>query len=171
MDTKRYVLSILVSNHSGVLRRVSSLFSRRNYNIESLSVGVTENESVSRVTVVTQGDEFIVGQIKSQVEKLEEVVKVEILNSDTSVYRELVLIKVSTGKENRAEVLEIASIFRARTVDVSLHSITLEITGDAKKVNGLLKLLSAYDILEIVRAGTVAITRGSARFAKGSQLN
>lgn len=171
MDTKRYVISILVSNHSGVLRRVSSLFSRRNYNIESLSVGITEDELVSRVTVVTTGDQFIVEQIKSQVEKLEEVIKVEILNTNTSVYRELVLIKISADKDNRAEIIEIANIFRARTIDISMKSITLEITGDAKKVNGLLALLSAFNVLEIVRAGTVAITRGDSRFAEGLELN
>lgn len=169
MDNK-YVLSILVSNNSGVLRRVSSLFSRRNYNIESLSVGETEDEKISRITVVTSGDEFIVGQIKSQVEKLVEVLKVEILNSVSSVYRELILVKVKTDSDNRAEILEISNIFRARTIDVSLTSLTLEITGDAKKINGFLNLLAGYNILEIVRAGTVAITRGDNRFADGVKL-
>lgn len=169
MDNK-YVLSLLVSNNSGVLRRVSSLFSRRNYNIESLSVGETEDERISRITVVTSGDENIVEQIKSQVEKLVEVLKVEIQNMISSVYRELLLIKVKTNSDNRAEILEIANIFRARTIDVSLTSLTLEITGDAKKVNGFLNLLSGYTILEIVRTGTVAITRGDNRFADGVKL-
>ena len=164
---QKYMLSILVNNNSGVLRRVSSLFSRRNYNIESLSVGETENELISRITVVTSGDEYIIEQIKSQVEKLEEVLKVEILNNISSVYRELLLVKVKTDSDNRAEILEISNIFRARTIDVSLTSLTLEITGDAKKVSGFLSLLSNYNILEIVRTGTVAITRGDNRFADG----
>lgn len=161
----KYVLSLLVENNSGVLRRVSGLFSRRNYNIESLSVGETEDESISRITIVTTGDEYIVEQIKSQVEKLVEVKKVEILDSASSIYRELLLVKVKTSPTNRAEILEISNIFRARTIDVSKTSLTLEITGDAKKLNGFLNLLYGYEILEIVRTGTVAIHRGDNRFA------
>lgn len=126
---KSYVLSVLVKNHSGVLRRVSSLFARRGYNIESLTVGVTENPKLSRMTVVVSGDEYIVDQITKQVSKLVEILNVEILDPETSVFRELVLIKVRTTRSTRAEILEISNIFRSRVVDVAENSLVLEATG------------------------------------------
>ena len=122
---KSYVLSVLVKNHSGVLRRVSSLFARRGYNIESLTVGVTENPKLSRMTVVVSGDEYTVDQITKQVSKLVEILNVEILDPETSVFRELVLVKVRTTRETRAEILEISNIFRSRVVDVAEHSLVL----------------------------------------------
>lgn len=140
---KRYVLSILVKNHSGVLRRVSSLFARRGYNIESLSVGVTQDTDVSRITVVVRGDEYIIDQIKKQVSKLIEVIKIELLDDDEAVYRELMLIKVKTTKATRAEILEIADIFRAHIIDVSISALVLEATGDNKKTGGAYQNASA----------------------------
>ena len=158
--TNRYVLSILVKNHSGVLRRVSSLFARRGYNIESLSVGVTQDTDVSRITVVVRGDEYIIDQIKKQVSKLVEVIKIELLDDDEAVYRELMLIKVKTTKATRAEILEIADIFRAHSVDVSISALVLEATGDNKKLAALIRMLQPFTVLEIVRTGLAAINRG-----------
>lgn len=166
---KRYVLSILAKNSSGVLRRISSLFARRGYNIESLSVGITEDPSVSRVTAVAKGDEYIVDQITKQVSKLVEVIGVEILDDDASVYRELILIKVKTTKSTRGEILEIANIFRAHVVDVSPSAIIFEATGDSKKILALLRMLEPFTILEIVRTGLAGIKRGGASFEEKVQ--
>lgn len=162
----KYVLSVLVKNHSGVLRRVSGLFARRGYNIESLTVGVTENPKVSRMTVVVCGDEYIVDQITKQVSKLVEVFKVEILPAETSVFRELLLVKVKTSKDSRAEILEISNIFRSRVVDVAADSLVLEATGDTNKLTALLKMLEPFTILELVRTGLTALQRGAAVFGK-----
>lgn len=164
METKKYILSILVNNEAGVLRRVSSLFARRGYNIESLAVGETEDAALSRITIVAVGDEYIIEQITSQVSKLIDVQRVEILDPVRSVFREMVLVKVKTTKTNRAEILEVANIFRARVIDVANTSLTLEVTGDAKKLSGFLELMEPFKILEIVRTGTVAIGRGEKKF-------
>ena len=161
---QRYVLSILVENHSGVLRRISSLFSRRGYNIESLTVGVTEDKTLSRMTVVVIGDEYIIDQIKKQVFKLIDVRKVEILGEAGSVFRELLLVKVRTSKSTRAEILEIADIFRAHIVDVSPSSLVLEATGDANKLQALTGMLEPFGIIEIVRTGLAAVKRGAEGF-------
>lgn len=157
---KRYVVSILVRNHSGVLRRVCGLFSRRNFNIESLSVGETETKGVSRITVTVCGDEYIIEQIVKQVSKLIEVISVERLHSSESVYRELTLIRIATTMDNRAEVIEFINIFRARIVDVAENSIIAEVTGDSGKVEAFIKALAPYQILELVRTGLTAIKRG-----------
>ena len=162
---KSYVLSVLVKNHSGVLRRVSSLFARRGYNIESLTVGVTENPKLSRMTVVVSGDEYTVDQITKQVSKLVEILNVEILDPETSVFRELVLVKVRTTRETRAEILEISNIFRSRVVDVAEHSLVLEATGDANKLNALIRMLEPFTVLEIVCTGFAAVRRGEKSFS------
>lgn len=162
---KSYVLSVLVKNHSGVLRRVSSLFARRGYNIESLTVGVTENPKLSRMTVVVSGDEYTVDQITKQVSKLVEILNVEILDPETSVFRELVLVKVKTTREARAEILEISNIFRSRVVDVAENSLVLEATGDANKLSALIKMLEPFTVLEIVRTGFAAVRRGEKSFS------
>lgn len=155
----RIVLSILVSNSAGVLNRVSSLFSRRGYNIDSLTVGPTEDDSISRITVVAQGDELVLEQIRKQVRKLDDVKDVFVLPQDSSVYRELVLIKVKANASERADLVSIVDIFRARIVDVSPQSIVIEITGDESKVNGLLAMLDGFEIIEIVRTGLAGIAR------------
>lgn len=165
---QKYVLSILVQNRSGVLRRVANLFSRRGYNIESLTVGQTQDADYSRMTaVVADCDDVIVDQITKQVSKLIEVVRVEILNPETSVFREMQLIKVKTTKDTRAEILEIVEIFRARVIDVSRDSLILEATGDTKKLCALTKMLEPFTILEIVRTGLSAIERGAVKFRDG----
>lgn len=157
---QRHVLSILVDNHSGVLRRVSSLFARRGYNIESLSVGGTEDAGISRITVIVSGDDYVVDQLGKQVSKLVEVKRVELLSPADSVYRELLLIKVKTTRTTRAEILEIANIFRAHIIDVSGGSLVLEVTGDTSKNAALIRMLEPFTILEIVRTGLAAIGRG-----------
>jgi acetolactate synthase-1/3 small subunit len=156
----RYVLSALVQNHAGVLSRVSGLFSRRGYNIDSLTVGETQESGVSRMTIVVRGDESTIEQIQKQLEKLVEVGAVRRLESSKAVYRELALIKVSASHQNRSDILQIANVFRARIVDVSSEVLTVEVTGDQEKVDGLIELLSPYGIRELARTGIAALERG-----------
>lgn len=157
---KRHVLSVLVENHSGVLSRISGLFSRRGYNIDSLSVSVTEDPSVSRMTIVTEADENTLEQIKKQLNKLIDVIKVLELKEETSVFRELALIKVSAEKHTRAEIIEIANIFRAHIVDVSANCLIIESIGDQGKVTALINMLEPYGIKELIRTGLTALQRG-----------
>lgn len=156
----RYVLSALVQNHAGVLSRVSGLFSRRGYNIDSLTVGETQEPGVSRMTIVVRGDESTIEQIQKQLEKLVEVGAVRRLESGKAVYRELALIKVSASHQSRPDIVQIASIFRARIVDVSIEALTIEVTGDQEKVDGLIELLQPYGIRELARTGIAALERG-----------
>ncbi|MBU3812828.1 MAG: acetolactate synthase small subunit [Candidatus Niameybacter stercoravium] len=157
---EKHVISALVENHSGVLSRISGLFSRRGYNIDSLSVGETENPSISRMTIVTKADKQMQEQIKKQLNKLIEVIKIVELNETSAVYRELALIKVGANHENRAEIIEIANIFRAHIVDVSKEVLILEATGDQGKIKALTEMLQPYGIKEIVRTGLTALQRG-----------
>lgn len=157
---RKMVLSIFVDNTFGVLSRVAGLFSRRGYNIDSLTVGETENKEFSRMTVVVSGDEQILEQIKKQVEKLEDVKEVKELDPETSVYRELILIKVLATKENRQGVISIAEIFRAKIVDVTPESVTCELTGDESKLEAFIRLLEDYKIVEIARTGITGMCRG-----------
>lgn len=151
---------MLVENHSGVLSRISGLFSRRGYNIDSLSVSVTEDPSVSRMTIVTETDENTLEQIKKQLNKLIDVIKVLELKEETSVFRELALIKVSTEKNTRAEIIEIANIFRAHIVDVSANCLVIESIGDQGKITALTNMLEPYGIKEMIRTGLTALQRG-----------
>ncbi|MCI9049072.1 MAG: acetolactate synthase small subunit [Coprobacillus sp.] len=153
-------LSILVRNSSGVLTRVSSLFARRGYNIDSLTVGPTNNPEISRMTVVAQGDQRILEQIEKQLRKLEDVIEIFELPRSSSVYRELVLVKVESNASTRADIVSIVDIFRAKIVDVSPDSMVIEVTGDHGKVNGLLTMLDGFNIVEIVRTGMAGIARG-----------
>lgn len=157
---KEYVISALVENRSGVLSRISGLFSRRGYNIDSLSVGETDDPTISRMTIVTKADKQMQEQIKKQLNKLVDVIKIVELKEETSVYRELALIKVKATKETRAEIIEIANIFRAHVVDVSNESLILEATGDEGKISALNKMLEAYGVKEIIRTGLTALERG-----------
>ncbi len=157
---KRHILSVLVENHSGVLSRISGLFSRRGYNIDSLSVSVTEDPNVSRMTIVTETDENTLEQIKKQLNKLIEVIKVLELKEETSVFRELALIKVSASKNTRAEIIEIANIFRAHIVDVSANCLIIESIGDQGKITALTNMLEPYGIKEMIRTGLTALQRG-----------
>ena len=154
------ILSILVHNSSGVLTRVSSLFARRGYNIDSLTVGPTNNPEISRMTVVAQGDQRILEQIEKQLRKLEDVIEIFALPRSSSVYRELVLVKVESNASTRADIVSIVDIFRAKIVDVSPDSMVIEVTGDQGKVNGLLAMLDGFNIVEIVRTGMAGIARG-----------
>jgi len=153
-------LSILAANNAGVLSRVSGLFSRRGYNIDSLSVGTTENPRYSRITVSLMGDERVIEQIQKQVAKLVDVLDVIELASDKAVYRELCFIKVEAGATARSDIFNIASIFRANIVDVSLGTITVEMTGDHDKLEAFIELMKPYGIIEIVRTGLTGIARG-----------
>lgn len=159
---KQRVLSILVDNTAGVLSRVAGLFSRRGYNIDSLSVGVTDDPKYSRMTIVCSGDDQVLDQITKQVNKLVDVRHITILESDVSVTRELVLAKVRVNKENRQHVISIADIFRAKIIDVSPESLILEMTGTTTKIDACLELLrDDNEILELARTGVTGLTRGS----------
>lgn len=157
---KKYVISVLVENRFGVLSRISGLFSRRGYNIDSLTVGETEDPTISRMTIVTTADKAMQEQIKKQLNKLIDVIKIVELHEETSVYRELALIKVKASKENRAEIVEIANIFRAHVVDVAGESLVIEATGDQGKIGALSKMLEPYGIKEVIRTGLTALQRG-----------
>ena len=157
---QKHVLSVLVRNSSGVLSRVSGLFSRRGYNIDSLTVGRTENRTISRMTITLKGDKDVLEQVKKQLDKLEDVIKVIEIKSDKSVIRELVLIKVKADAEKRAAINEIVKIFRCKIIDVSVDTLTIELTGDENKISALIKLMDEYGIEELVRTGVTALERG-----------
>jgi len=156
----RHIISLLMENEAGALSRVAGLFSARGYNIESLSVGETLDPSVSRMTLVVRGDEFVIEQVTKQLHKLIDVIKVTDLTDEGHVERELVLIRVNAEPANRAEILRTAEIFRARVVDVTPVSFVLEATGDEGKLEALIELLRPIGIQELVRTGKVAIARG-----------
>ena len=156
----RHTISVMVENEFGVLSRVSGLFSGRGFNIESLSVAETLDPSVSRMTIVTSGNDQIVEQILKQLNKLISVIKVVDLTGADTVDRELVLIKVNAESETKAEVLRLVDIFRAQVVDVAPRCYTIEMTGDEEKVSALVQLLKPIGIREIVRTGLVSIARG-----------
>ena len=157
----RYVLSVLVRNSSGVLTRVSGLFSRRGFNIDSLTVGRTENSEISRMTIALNGGLEELEQVTKQLNKLEDVLRVLSLKPENSVYRELVLIKVKADAEQRASINEIVKIFRSKIVDISPETLTIELTGDESKINAHIKLLEEYEIKELVRTGVCALERGA----------
>jgi acetolactate synthase-1/3 small subunit len=157
---KQHVVSALVENRAGTLSRVSGLFSRRGFNIDSLTVGETEDSSVSRMTIAVTGEERVLDQIVKQLQKLVDVIAVRELDNAACLRREIMLIKVGVDEKNRPAVLEIAGIFRARVVDVSQSTITVEATGNMEKLNGLLLLMGPYGILELARTGLVALERG-----------
>lgn len=156
----RHVLSVLVKNSSGVLTRVAGLFARRGFNIDSLTVGRTENVEMSRMTISLMGDEDTLDQVIKQLNKLEDVKRVVELYPEQSVYRELVLIKVKAIAENRAAINEVVKIFRSKIIDVSVNTVTIELTGDESKINALVKLMEEYGIQELVRTGLAALERG-----------
>ncbi len=156
----RHTISVLVENEFGVLSRVSGLFSGRGFNIESLSVAETLDPSVSRMTIVTSGNDQIIEQILKQLNKLISVIKVVDLTGAETVDRELVLVKVNAESETKAEVLRLVDIFRAKIVDVAPRCYTIEMTGDGTKVNAFLQLLRPIGIKEVVRTGLVSIARG-----------
>lgn len=155
------IIQLLVDNTSGVLSRVSGLFSRRGYNIESITAGVTADPRYTRITITTNGDEEILEQIKKQVSKLIDVRDVRILEPEESVYRELVLIKVKVEKEKRQSIISLADVFRAKIIDLNKDSVIVELTGDKSKVTAFIEMLEDYEILEMARTGITGLQRGA----------
>ncbi|MGB8450969.1 MAG: acetolactate synthase small subunit [Anaerocolumna sp.] len=162
---KKMVLSILVDNTAGVLSRVSGLFSRRGYNIDSLTVGETQDPAFSRMTVVVNGDNQILEQIRKQLFKLEDVREIRELLPEESVCRELILVKVLATVKERQAIIAVADIFRAKIVDVAMESLMIELTGNQAKIEAFIKLLDGYTIKEIVRTGITGLSRGSGDIA------
>lgn len=157
----RHILSVLVENSAGVLSQVSRMFSRKGYNIDSLAVGTTEDPTISRMTILVNEDEEQIEQIASQLAKLLPVISVKLLSPESSVQREMILVKVkAASREARDEIIQIASIFREKIIDVGMEALTLEVTGDHDKAEALLKLLESFGILELVRTGAVSLERG-----------
>ena len=158
---QKVVFSILVDNTSGVLSRIAGLFSRRGYNIDSLTVGVTADPRYSRATVVTRGDHIILGQIEKQLNKLEDVVDIKRLEPGLSVTRELLMVKVLCNESNRQDIISIANIFRAKIVDVSIESLMIELVGSQTKLEAFLRMLKGVEILELARTGLTGLSRGT----------
>ena len=154
------VFSLLVDNNPGVLSRVSGLFSRRGYSIDSITAGVTADPRFTRITIVASGDELILSQIEKQVRKLEDVIEIKVLQPEDSVYRELIMVKVRANKTERTEIISVADIFRAKIVDVEKDSLMVELTGNGSKVDAFLELLEGYEILELARTGITGLQRG-----------
>ena len=158
---RKQVFSLLVNNNAGLLSRVAGLFSRRGYNIDSITSGVTADARVSRITVVASGDEQSLSQIKKQLAKLEDVLDIKVLEDGKSVCRELIMVKVRANAAQRTEIISLADIFRAKIVDVETDSLMLEMTGTQSKVEAFLDLLSPYEVLELARTGITGLSRGS----------
>ena len=156
---QKKVFQLLVDNTSGVLSRISGLFSRRGYNIESITAGVTADPRFTRITIVTSGDDVILEQIEKQVGKLVDVRDIKELKPDESVYRELILIKVKATAEQRQGVIAVADIFRAKIVDVAKESLIIELTGNQNKIEAFIGLLDGYEILELARTGIAGLSR------------
>ena len=151
---------LIVDNSSGVLSRISGLFSRRGYNIESITAGVTADPRFTRITIVASGDDEILDQIEKQVGKLVDVRDIGELEPDSSVFRELALIKVRANAKEREGIIAVANVFRAKIVDVGAESLVIEVTGSQSKLEAFLNLLSGYEILELARTGIAGLTRG-----------
>jgi len=154
-------ISVLVDNKAGVLARVTNLFSRRGYNIDSLAVGTADRSDISRITVIVDCDDRILDQIVSQLEKLVYVRTVKVLNDTSNVTRELVLIKVKAPAAVRNDIIQIAQVFRSRIIDISPETITIEMTGEEHKTDALMEMIKGYGILEVARTGKVALDRGA----------
>ncbi len=157
----QHTITALVENTPGVLARVAGLFSRRGFNIESLAVSITEDVTVSRMTIVVGGDERALEQIEKQLNKLVEVIKVYDYRDTPAVERELALVKVTATPEKRAEIMQISDIFRGKIIDVSERTLTIEVTGQVEKVDAFQSLLAPYGIKELVRTGKIALARGA----------
>lgn len=158
---QKKVFQLLVDNTSGVLSRISGLFSRRGYNIESITAGGTADSRFTRITIVTSGDDEILDQIEKQVSKLVDVRDIKVLEPEDSVYRELVMIKVKVGADSRQAVIAMADIFRAKIVDVTVDSLMIELTGNQNKIEAFINLLDGYEILELARTGITGLGRGT----------
>lgn len=158
---QQHTISILVENRAGVLARIAGLFARRGFNIDSLAVGVTDDESVSRITIVASGSAYTLEQIEKQLNKLIDVIKVKTLSGGRLTSRELVLIKVHVTSQQRAEIMTIAEIFSAKISDMGTESMTLELSANSERLANFEDILRPYGIKEIVRTGTIALEKGS----------
>lgn len=161
IKNNRHTISLLVENRFGVLARISGLFSARGYNIDSLSVGTTDDPDVSRMTIVVKGDQRILEQVEKQLNKLVDVITVADYQDTPHLERDLMLVKVSADKSTRSELIQICDIFRAKIVDVGVDSVIIEMTGDEEKIEALLRMLRPFGIKETCRTGIVAMARGS----------
>ncbi len=159
VPAKKHTISVLVENKFGALNRIAGMFSAKGYNLESMTVGPTEDGSVSRMTVVTRGDDSIIEQIIKQLNKLIDTLKVVDLTYESFMERELALIKVSTTPENRSEIMQIVEIFQAKIIDISHKTVTVEATGSGQKVDAIVKMLKPFHIKELARTGRVALKR------------
>ncbi len=155
----QHTVSVLVENHFGVLARVAGLFSARGFNIDSLAVGETQDPEVSRMTVIANGDDRVVEQIMKQLNKLVDVIRVEDLTAKDMIARELVLIKIGVNATSRNDIMHVVNTFRAKIVDVSQESLTIEVTGSEGKIDAMLELLRPFDLKEVVRTGQIAMAR------------
>lgn len=158
---KKVVFSILMANTAGMLSRIAGLFTRRGYNIDSLTVGTTADSRFSRATIVSTGDDQVLGQIEAQLMKLEDVLDIKRLDSGSSVCRELLLLKIAANKNDRQEVISIANIFRANIIDVARESLVIELTGNQSKLEAFINMLDGYEILELARTGLTGLSRGT----------
>ena len=156
----KQTVSILVENHAGVLSRVSGLFSRRGFNIDSLAVGVTDDPSVSRITIVVDGDAYMLEQVEKQLNKLIDVIKLRTLPQDEIISRELMLIKVSAKADTRGDIIDVAKIMGAKISDITTLTMTVEIADTAERLQTMLDLLTPYGVKEVVRTGTIALQKG-----------
>ena len=157
----KHIIAVIVENKSGVLTRIAGLFSRRSFNIDSLSVGATDNPEYSRMTITVEGDRDVLEQVIKQLSKLINVIRVSELDPAESLERELAVIKVSVDRESRSEIMQIVNIFRARIIDVSQRSMIIEVTGDEEKVEAIIQLLRQFGIKELARTGKVSMIRGA----------
>lgn len=156
-----HTISIIVENKTGVLQRVAGLFTRRDFNIDNITVGKTDDTAISRITITTHGDEQVLEQITKQLNKLVEVIKVRKLNTPQTIRRTLALIKVHTlDEKNKTEIIQYVNIFRGHVIDITDKTLTIEITGEPQKIRALIDLLRPYGIKEVVKTGITAITRG-----------
>jgi acetolactate synthase-1/3 small subunit len=154
------VLSLLVENHQGVLSRIAGLFSGRGYNLESITAGVTTDSQITRITLVCQGEDNVFAQIKKQLQKLIDVIKVTDLTEARALHRELALLKIKARSNDRGEILQVADVFRARVLDVGLDCMVMEVTGASEKIDDFAAVLAPYGILEIARSGLISVERG-----------
>ncbi|OPX84529.1 MAG: putative acetolactate synthase small subunit [Pelotomaculum sp. PtaB.Bin104] len=157
----KHTLAVLVINKPGVLARISGLLSRRVFNIESIAAGYTEEPGITRITIVVQGDEYILDQVMKQLSKLVDVIKIVQLDQEDSVARELALIKVNVEVDRRSDIVNIVTVFRANIIDVSKETMIIEILGDERKINAFCAVLNDYGIVEMVRTGKVSLQRGN----------
>jgi len=164
MAATKHTLVALVENKPGVLNRVASLFRRRGFNIESIAVGQSEQPHLSRMTIVVDGTAMMVEQVRKQLDKVADVIKVSDITDDNMVARELALIKVRATSSTRSQIIEIVDIFRANIVDVAPDSVTIEVTGDEEKIDSLFNLVRGFGIKEVARTGRIAMTRGGSGF-------